>query len=108
MIRTTSGTMGIQHANARRMAWILLALCAILILPSMPASAGGLVDDDREQALQTLVAAASSAQAKGDFAAAADAYQKSVEINSSIPELWANLGLMEHQIGKRTEAIQAF
>ena len=60
------------------------------------------------ETLQTLVAQARDAQARGDFRSAAEAYRKATELDSSIPELWANLGLMYHQIGKRTEAIESF
>lgn len=86
---------------------IRAVLCAVLSLAVFCPNAAGAVDD-REQALQSLVMQASSAQARGDFAAAADAYQKSVGIDPSIPQLWANLGLMYHQVGKRAEAIQSF
>ena len=66
------------------------------------------IAEDREQTLQALVADAGSAQTSGDFAGAAEAYRKAVEIDPSIPELWANLGLMYHQTGKHAEAIRSF
>jgi tetratricopeptide (TPR) repeat protein len=84
-----------------------LILSAILLLTGLVLNAAGSAED-REQAFQSLLAEAGSAQARGDFAAAAEAYRKSVAINPSIPELWANLGLMYHQTGKHTEAIQSF
>ena len=62
----------------------------------------------QEQNLQTLSADAAAAQSRGDFASAAEFYRKATEIDPSIPELWANLGLMEHQIGKSSDAIQSF
>ena len=58
--------------------------------------------------LQTLVADASAAQSRGDLHAAADAYRKATELEPNIPELWANLGLMDHQIGESSEAIESF
>ena len=80
---------------------------AVLFVATICQNAIG-VAEDREQALQNLVSQASLAQSKGDFAAAADAYRKSVEIDGTIPQLWANLGLMYHQVGDRAGAIQSF
>jgi len=66
------------------------------------------VAQDREQVLESLAAEASSAQARGDFLSAADAYRKAAQLAPSIPELWANLGLMDHEIGRSSEAIESF
>jgi tetratricopeptide (TPR) repeat protein len=63
---------------------------------------------DPAQAVQSLLAEAREAQARGNFADAAVSYHKAVELEPSIPELWANLGLMYHQLGKPTEAIHSF
>ena len=82
-------------------------LCSILLLTGATLHAAGSAED-REQTLQALVAQAGSAQARGDFAAAAESYRKAVEIDPSIPELWANLGLMDHESDKHAEAIQSF
>ena len=81
--------------------------CAILLLAGSALHAAGSAES-REQTLQALMAEAGSAQASGDFASAAEAYRKAVEIDPSIPELWANLGLMYHQTGKHAEAIRSF
>jgi tetratricopeptide (TPR) repeat protein len=82
-------------------------LCSILLLAASVLQAASSAED-REQALQALVVQAGSAQARGDFAAAAESYRKAVEIDPSIPELWANLGLMEHESDQHAEAIQSF
>jgi tetratricopeptide (TPR) repeat protein len=58
--------------------------------------------------LQSLVAAAREAQARSDFAGAADCYEKAVKLSPTTPELWANLGLMYHQTGRFPEAIKSF
>src|SRR5512146_3472748 len=86
---------------------IKLVLCTILLIagPGLHATES---PQDREQTLQSLLAKAGSAQARGDFAAAAESYRKAVEIDPEIPELWANLGLMDHEAGKHAEAIQSF
>jgi len=58
-----------------------------------------------EQTKQTLLAA-SSVEARGDFAVTAEPYRKAAERDPSIPELWPNLGLMDQQIGKSSKAIR--
>lgn len=84
-----------------------LILCATLLLAATWLHAAGSTAD-RDEKLQSTVAAASSAQASGDFARAAAAYREAVVIDSSIPELWANMGLMERQAGEHDDAIQSF
>ncbi len=56
----------------------------------------------------SLVAAARQAQAGKDYAAAADAYKQAAKLRSGIPELWANLGLMQNATGSYPEAIESF
>jgi tetratricopeptide (TPR) repeat protein len=55
-----------------------------------------------------LVAEARQAQATAHYAGAAAAYQKAVKLRSDIPELWANLGLMQNAVGSYREAIASF
>ncbi len=57
---------------------------------------------------ESLLASAQQAQARGDFEAAAESYQKAIVIHPEIPELRANLGLMYYQTGKDQKAIEAF
>jgi len=61
-----------------------------------------------EQTVQSLLSDARDAQSRRDFNAAAESYRKAVELDPSVPELWANLGLMYHELAKREEAIQSF
>ena len=56
----------------------------------------------------SLITAAQEAMARNDYVAAADAYRRAVGIHPETPELWANLGLMEHQAGRYSDAIQSF
>jgi tetratricopeptide (TPR) repeat protein len=58
--------------------------------------------------LESLVAAAQQAQAAKDFAAAVNDYKHAVRIEPGMPELWANLGLMEQQAGDTAGALQSF
>ncbi|MFZ0302644.1 MAG: tetratricopeptide repeat protein [Terracidiphilus sp.] len=60
------------------------------------------------QNLQSLQAEARDAQSRGDFNAAAASYRKAVELEPSVSELWADLGLMEHQTGQFDQAIKSF
>lgn len=64
--------------------------------------------EESTRTLESLLAEARAAQSRGDFSHAADAYEKAVELEPSIPELWANLGLMEHESGKVSEAMKSF
>jgi tetratricopeptide (TPR) repeat protein len=58
--------------------------------------------------LASLLAAAQRAQAASNYAAAAESYKQAVEFRPDMPELWANLGLMQHQTGDYTAAIGSF
>ena len=45
---------------------------------------------------------------KSDFKTAAENYQQAVKMHPESAEMWANLGLMEHEEGDYTEAMQSF
>lgn len=90
------------------MRWIIFTLLCIAVPFTTSKENGTASAQDVEQTLQSLLAQAGAAQSSGNFAAAADSYRKATELNSSIPELWANLGLMDHEIGKSSEAIESF
>jgi tetratricopeptide (TPR) repeat protein len=64
--------------------------------------------EEPAQTLQSLLAEARDAQSRRDFNAAAESYRKAAELEPSVPELWANLGLMYHEAGKPAEAIRSF
>lgn len=85
---------------------VLLALCTAI--PLMISTVNGVaVAQDQDRIMQSLLAEARVAQSKGDFTRAADAYQKAVALEPTIPELWANLGLMYHESGNHLEAIKS-
>jgi tetratricopeptide (TPR) repeat protein len=86
---------------------MFLALCLTIALTNSAVSAA-VSAQESAQTLQPLLAGAQAAQSRGDFQAAADAYRKATGLEPSIPQLWANLGLMDHQLGKSPEAIEAF
>jgi tetratricopeptide (TPR) repeat protein len=66
------------------------------------------VAEEPAQTIQALLAEARDAQARRDFSAAAESYRKAVDLEPAIPELWTNLGLMYHELGKPTDAMRSF
>jgi tetratricopeptide (TPR) repeat protein len=80
-----------------------LSLLFLLAIP-LP----GVGQQDQNATLESLLAAAQQAQASSNYAAAANAYKQAVKIRPEIPELWANLGLMEHETADYAGAIQSF
>ncbi|HTW81791.1 MAG TPA: tetratricopeptide repeat protein [Terracidiphilus sp.] len=60
------------------------------------------------QVLAQVLAEAQQAQATGDYRNAAEFYRKAVEMSPEIPELWANLGLMQQNTGDISAAIRSF
>lgn len=58
--------------------------------------------------LEALLANARTAQSAGNFAEAAADYKQAIGLEPGVPQLWANLGLMQHQQGHYPEAISSF
>jgi tetratricopeptide (TPR) repeat protein len=58
--------------------------------------------------LATLLADAQQAQAAKNYVAASNDYRNALKLQSDTPELWANLGLMEHETGDYPAAIASF
>lgn len=63
---------------------------------------------DKKGNLESMLVAASEAQAKGDFSTAAEYYRQAVKVSPNSAELWANLGLVEDLAGNSSEAIKGF
>jgi tetratricopeptide (TPR) repeat protein len=80
-----------------------LLLLVLLVKPVL-----GLGQQQPASRLESLVAAAQQAQAANDYAAAANAYKQAVRIRADMPELWANLGLMQQETGDISSAILSF
>lgn len=78
----------------------LMAVCSNIGVWAMQA--------DGAQNLESILAAANEAQAKGNFVVAADDYRQAIKISPNTAELWANLGLMEDLAGNSSEAIVSF
>ncbi len=58
--------------------------------------------------LEGIVAAAGQAQAAENYVLAAANYKRAVALRPDIPELRANLGLMQHEAAQYSEAIRSF
>ena len=82
---------------------MLVLLLALLVKP-LP----GLGQKPAAPTLESLVAAAQQAEAANDYAAAEKAYRQAVRIEPNMPELWANLGLMQQEAGDIAVAIPSF
>ncbi|MGA7343808.1 MAG: tetratricopeptide repeat protein [Terracidiphilus sp.] len=62
----------------------------------------------RPATLESLFSAAQQAQVAGDYATAANDYQQAAKMRPDMPEIWANLGLMQQETGNIPAAIEAF
>jgi len=82
---------------------VLVILLTLLVKP-LP----GLGQQAPTPTLESLVAAARQAEAAHDYAAAETAYKQAVRIEPNMPELWANLGLMQQEAGDIASAIPSF
>lgn len=78
----------------------------LVILLAMPAPGFG--QRDRASEFDSLLTAAQEAQARNDYATAEGAYKAAVNLRSDMPELWANLGLMQNADGHYPDAIESF
>jgi tetratricopeptide (TPR) repeat protein len=57
---------------------------------------------------ESSLADAVNAQTAGDIPAAIAAYQKALAIRRDVPQIWANLGLMQYQTGDHAGALSSF
>jgi len=81
---------------------------ALLLLILLVMLASGFGQQDQRLEFDALLTAARQAQSMNNYASAADFYKKAVKIQGDLPELWTNLGLMEHETGDYDEAIESF
>lgn len=58
--------------------------------------------------LESVLADAQRAQAAGDYAAAANDLKQAVRLQPAVPQIWANLGLMQHETGDISGAMASF
>jgi tetratricopeptide (TPR) repeat protein len=82
--------------------------CKLLVLVLLVKPISGLGQQQPAAKFESLVATAQQAQAVKDYVSAANAYKQAVKIQPAMPELWANLGLMEQEAGDIPAAILSF
>ena len=80
----------------------------LVLLAALVNSQPGFAQQPPAAGFDSLVAAAQKAQAAGNYAAAASDYRQAVKLRPEIPELWANLGLMQQESGDIHGAIVSF
>jgi tetratricopeptide (TPR) repeat protein len=97
--RSQGNSTGDSFLNIR----FKLLLLLLLAMPKL-----GLGQQDQDTAFESLVTVAQKAQAANDFAASANSYKQAVKLRQDIPELWANLGLMQHESQDYAGAVQSF
>ena len=88
--------------------WLLNNRIKFLLLALLVKSVSGFGQQQGTSTLESFVAAAQKAQAAHEFSAAVNDYKQAVKIRIDIPELWANLGLAQHQAEDFRGAILSF
>ena len=78
----------------------------LLLLLAIPLFGFGQQDAAAKYA--AVVSAAQDAMSRHDFKTAAEDYQQAVKMHPESAEMWANLGLMEHEAGEYGAAIKSF
>ncbi len=82
---------------------MLAALCVCLLL-----SASAAIAQAASDAFEAHVAEAVKAQSAGNLTTAIAEYKSALAIRPKAAEIWANLGLMQHQAGDREGATASF
>jgi tetratricopeptide (TPR) repeat protein len=87
---------------------LLKTRCILLFLLLLAIRASGFGQQDEAAKYAAIVSAAQDAMGRRDFKAAAEDYQQAVKMHPESAEMWANLGLMEHESGDYAGAIKSF
>jgi tetratricopeptide (TPR) repeat protein len=82
--------------------------CTKLLLFLLAGSTIGFGQQQPAPSLESVLADARQAQAARDYTAAVNDYKQAVRLQSDMPQLWANLGLMQHEVGDIPGAIGSF
>jgi tetratricopeptide (TPR) repeat protein len=61
-----------------------------------------------QASFESYLTDAVNAQSAGNISAAIASYQRALAIRRDVPEVWANLGLMQHQAGDHAGALSSF
>lgn len=87
----------------RRIQSLLFIQLALLASPL-----SGIGRQAQVDSIDSLVAKAQQAEAAHDFLTAQNAYKQAVTIDPNVPEIWANLGLMQRATGDTAGAMSSF
>jgi tetratricopeptide (TPR) repeat protein len=85
---------------------LLKARYTLLLLLAIPVFGFG--QQDAAARYAAVVSAAQDAMSSRDFKTAAEDYKQAVKMHPESAEMWANLGLMEHEGGDYAGAIKSF
>jgi tetratricopeptide (TPR) repeat protein len=78
-------------------------LLLLLVIPST-----GRGQQSQDERFTSLVSAAQRAQRVNDYDAAANSYKEAVRLRQDIPELWADLGLMQYESHDFAGSVRSF
>jgi len=82
--------------------------CTLLLLLLLAIPALGFGQQEEAARYASVVSAAQEAMSRSDFKTAAEDFKQAVKMRPETAELWANLGLMQHESGDYAEAIRSF
>ncbi len=82
--------------------------CTLLLQLLLAIPAPGFGQQEQGAKYAAVVTAAQEAMSQNDFKAAVEDYKQAVTMHPEAAEMWANLGLVEHESGDYAEAIRSF
>ena len=88
-------------------AWLKIR-CTLLLLLLLAMPAPGFGQQEPGEKYAAVVTAAQEAMNRSDFKAAVEAYKQAVTMHPEAAEMWANLGLVQHESEEYAEAIRSF
>jgi tetratricopeptide (TPR) repeat protein len=100
----TSGKVASAKETGRFASYASICSLFLLMLLCVGHASGQSGQSDFESHLADAV----NAQSAGNLSAAISAYQSALAIRRDVPEVWANLGLMQHQAKDYAGALQSF
>jgi len=87
------------NRNSQTATYIAICLLSLLLLVCVASA---------QTEYESYLADAINAQSLGNISAAINYYQRALAVRHDVPEVWANLGLMQHQAGDRAGALSSF
>ena len=82
--------------------------CTLLLLLLLAIPPPGFGQQEQGAKYAAVVTEAQQAMSRSDFKAAVEDYKQAVTMHPEAAEMWANLGLVQHESGDYTEAIRSF